>query len=136
MGNVFADITVTNEADIARFQDGHIAESEIRSVTLTAVVDTGATTLVIDEETFRKLGLTMVEPRMINLAGGGKIQGKITNAVNIYWKNRLATTHAVVLPGGKTLLGVVPLELMDLMVDPVNHELVGVNGDEAELMAM
>jgi len=136
MGNVYAEITVKNEADIARFHDGLIKESDIRSVTLTAVVDTGATTLVITEETFRALGLRMVEPRKINLAGGGTIDGKITSPVEIHWKNRIASSHAVVLPGGKTLLGVVPLELMDLIVDPVRRELVGANGEEAELMAM
>jgi len=57
--------------------------------------------------------------------------------------------NAVVLPEGKPLLGVIPLEFMDLMVepqpnpkgegsplDPVNRELVGVHGDHAVLMAM
>jgi hypothetical protein len=40
------------------------------------------------------------------------------------------------MPEGKPLLGVIPLEFMDLMVDPVNRELVGVHGDETILMAM
>jgi len=136
MGNVFADITVKNAMDFGRFQAGDIAESDVHSVTLTAVVDTGATSLVIDEDTFQKLGLSVMERRNINLAGGGKIEGKVTSPVNIQWKDRFASVNAIVLPGGKTLLGVIPLEFMDLIVDPVRQELVGANGDEAELMAM
>jgi len=136
MGNVFAEITVKNVKDMGRAQDGHITENNIRSVTLTAVVDTGATTLVIDEKTFNQLGLSVVEKRDINLAGGGRMECKVTDPVHIQWKNRFAVVNAVVLPEGKPLLGVIPLEFMDLMVDPVNRELVGVHGDNAVLMAM
>jgi len=136
MGNVFAEITVKNEVDIAFANAGHIAENKIRTVTLTAVVDTGATTLIIDEDTFKKLGLTVLDRRVINVAGGGKVEGKVTGPVRIQWKDRFASVGAVVLPGGKTLLGVIPLEFMDLMVDPVRQELVGANGDKPELMAL
>jgi len=136
MGTVYAEITVKNEFDVECARVGHIKENEVRSVTLNAVVDTGATTLVISEEVFRQLGLAVVRPRTINTAGGGTMQGKITSSVHIYCENRFASTYAVVLPAGQTLLGVVPLELMDLMVDPVHQKLVGVNGDEPQLMAM
>jgi len=136
MGNVFAEITVKNVKDMGLAQDGHIIENNVRSVTLTAIVDTGATTLVINEELFKQLGLSVVKTRNINLAGGEKTEGKVTDAVYIQWKDRFAVVNAVVLPGGKPLLGVIPLEFMDLMVDPVNLELVGVHGDQAELMAM
>jgi hypothetical protein len=35
----------------------------------------------------------------------------------------------VVLPEGDVLLGVIPLEFMDLVVDPVSEQLVGAHGD-------
>ncbi|MCL2138844.1 MAG: clan AA aspartic protease [Treponema sp.] len=136
MGNVFADITVKNAFDIALVNAGHINENNVRSVTLTAIVDTGATTLVINEEIFNQLGLDVVETRTINLAGGAKVECKVTSPVNIHWKNRFAAVSAVVLPEGKPLLGVIPLEFMDLIVDPIRRELVGAHGDEAVLMAM
>jgi clan AA aspartic protease len=136
MGNVFAEITVKNVMDMGLAQAGHITENNVRSATFTVVVDTGATTLVINEEIFKQLGLSVVETRDINLAGGGRIGCKVTDAVHIQWKNRFAVVNAVVLPGRKPLLGVIPLEFMDLIVDPVNRELVGVHGEHAELMAM
>jgi hypothetical protein len=42
------------------------------------------------------------------------------------------TCEAVVLPNAtEVLLGAIPLEGMDLMVDPVAEKLVGRHGDEA-----
>jgi clan AA aspartic protease len=136
MGNVFAEITVNNVEDIVRVRDGRITEDNVRTVTLNALVDTGATTLVINEEIFNQLGLSVVEERFINLAGGSRLKCKVTSPVNIHWKNRSAAVRAVVMPQGKPLLGVIPLEFMDLIVDPINLELVGANGDEAILLAM
>jgi clan AA aspartic protease len=136
MGNVFAEITVKNVGDIIKVKDGIIAEKDVRSVMMTAIVDTGATTLVINEEIFKQLGVSVMETRNINVAGGGKVLCKVTDPVHIYWKNRFASVNAVVMPEGKPLLGVIPLEFMDLIVDPIRQELVGANGDEALLMAM
>jgi len=136
MGNVFAEITVKNSGDITRLSDGQIAEKDVRSVTLTAIVDTGARTLVINEEIFKQLGLFVMETRYVNVAGGARVLCKVTEPVDIYWKNRFASVSAIVMPEGKPLLGLIPLEFMDLMVDPVNQELVGVHGDEQILMAM
>ena len=50
MGNVFAEITVKNALDVGLARAGQIAEQDVRTVTLTAIVDTGATTLVINED--------------------------------------------------------------------------------------
>jgi len=136
MGNVFAEITVKNAFDVGCVHAGQMPENNVRTVTLTALVDTGATTLVINEDIFNQLGLSVVETRYINLAGGARMKCKITSPVDIHWKDRYASASAVVLPEGRPLLGVIPLEFMDLIVDPVRQELVGANGDEALLMAM
>jgi clan AA aspartic protease len=136
MGNVFAEITLKNAVDATLAGNGQIAENDVRTVTLTAIVDTGASTLVINEDIFNKLGLDVVETRKINLAGGAKMEGKVTSPVSIQWKDRQVMINAMMLPGGSPLLGLLPLECMDLMVDPVRQELVGAHGDEPFLMAM
>jgi len=136
MGNVFAEITVKSVRDMGLAHAGHITENNVRSVALTAIVDTGATSLVINEEIFSQLGLSVVEKRYVKLAGGVRMECKVTDPVHIQWKDRFAVVNAVVLPEGQPLLGVIPLEFMDLMIDPVNRELIGVHGDHAELMAM
>jgi predicted aspartyl protease len=136
MGNVYAEITVTNTIDMAEARKGHIAEKDIRPVTMTALVDTGATTLVINEGLSRQLGLFITEERTANLASGIKGSCKITEPVQIQWKDRYANVSAVVFPEGSPLLGVIPLEFMDLIVDPVRQELVGAHGDQAVMMVM
>jgi hypothetical protein len=41
------------------------------------------------------------------------------------------------MPGSKKiLLGAIPLEDMDLMVDPVNQKLTGVHGDKIVALAL
>jgi clan AA aspartic protease len=136
MGTVHAEITLKNAGDVTDVRRGFIKEAEIRQTTVQAIVDTGATTLVINEEIFNKLGLTVERTRNINLAGGARMECKVTSPVSIHWKDRDATINAVMLPQGRPLLGVIPLEFMDLIVDPIRQELVGAHGDEVILMAM
>jgi clan AA aspartic protease len=136
MGSVYAEITVTNKMDIMKAKSGIIAEKDVRSVTMTVLVDTGATNLIINEEICLQLGLEIVGTRTANLAGGGKGFCKITESVEVQWKDRTATVDPIAFPDGKPLLGVIPLEILDLIVDPVRHELVGAHGDEVVLMAM
>jgi clan AA aspartic protease len=131
MGTVFAEITLKNGSDLVLAQNGHINDKDVRSLTVNALVDTGAITLVINEDICRKLGLVIESTRTAFLAGGAEASCKVTEPVRIYWKNRDATCRAWVLPGGdEALLGAIPLEEMDLAVDPVNKELYGVHGDE------
>ena len=132
MGSVHAKITLRNGADIVLARKGHIPEQNIRSFDVTALVDTGATTLVISEEMRKKLGLDFIGTRTVTLAGGSKASCGITEPVQICWKDRTSITSPWVMPEEEdTLLGVIPLEEMDLIVDPINQELVGAHGDKA-----
>ena len=130
MGDVLAEITLKNGGDLVRARDGHITEQNIRSVTVSALVDTGARTLVINENIRKKLGLTIVDEFSAILAEGTKPSCIVTEPVQIYWNGRSSSVQAWVLPNEEdVLLGVIPLEEMDLMVDPANRKLVGVHGD-------
>ena len=129
MGNVFAELTLKNGGDIVLAQKGHIMEQDVRSVTVNAVVDTGAVTLIINDDVCQKLGLAIEGTRTATLADGNKVNCKITEPVRICWKDRDVSCQAVVIPKGEILLGVIPLEFMDLIVDPVAEQLVGAHGD-------
>jgi predicted aspartyl protease len=95
------------------------------------VVDTGAWTLVINEETREKLGLRVEEPADTTVAGGIKVPSGITEYVEVRWKDRKTACEAVVLPGENDIrLGAYPLEGMDLMVHPKRQEVVGAHGDK------
>ena len=131
MGEVFAEITLKNGGDLVRARDGNIPEKDIRSVTVNAVVDTGAMTLVMGEKLREELGLAIVKTETSTLAGGSKSFCKITEPVEIHWNKRTSSVQACVFPNKKeVLLGVIPLEEMDLIVDPKNQKLIGAHGDE------
>ena len=137
MGNVYAEITIKNGGDVTNVGRGIVPAEDVRSITVTALVDTGATSIIIPEDMRQKLGLSVVGTRTANLAGGAKMECKITEPVLICWKDREVSCNAIALPGGKVvLLGVIPLEFMDLVVDTKRRELVPAHGDEILTLAM
>jgi clan AA aspartic protease len=131
MGMVRTEIILKNVYDEKKVDEGSIKPEAVRSVTVTAVADTGAMYLVINEELREKLGLSVIEKRMANTANGQRVQCNMTEPVFVYWKERRTSCSAAVIPGAKyILLGAIPLEGMDLMVNPVTQELEGAHGDE------
>jgi clan AA aspartic protease len=110
---------------------GYIKEPEIREMTLWAVADTGAETLIINETIQKNLGLKTESHRYSTLANGEAVSCKVAETVEVHWKNRSMTCRPWVLDGaGEVLLGAIPLEDMDLMVDPASQRLIGAHGDQ------
>jgi clan AA aspartic protease len=130
MGNVHAEITLKNIRDKIKAEEGYIKEFEIRQTTVQAVVDTGAMTLVINEQMRQQLGLGIVGAKQATLADNTKRTVQIAEAVEVHWKNRSMTGQPWVVNSGRIPLGAIPLENMDLMVDPAGQELIGAHGDE------
>jgi clan AA aspartic protease len=131
MGEVRTEITLVNIRDAGNAESGFIPETEVRRLTVNAVVDTGAWTLVINEETREKLGLRVKRTNETTLAGGGKVSSRMTEPVMVHWKDRETPCAAVVLPGEEdVLLGAYPLKGMDLTVNPKRQEVAGAHGDK------
>jgi clan AA aspartic protease len=131
-GIVYADITLKNEGDVTNVRRGLAKGSDIRQTTVTAMVDTGAATLVINEAIRQQLGLEIEKEYEATLADGSDQTYGLTETVLIQWKDRDMTCRAVVIPNAdKILLGAIPLEAMDLVVNPLKQELTGAHGDKA-----
>ena len=131
MGIVYADITLKNATDVGDSERGHISKKEIRQVAVTAMVDTGAATLVINDKLRRQLGLRIRGKKQATLANETKETVKLAGPVEVHWKNRDMVCRPWVISGnGEILLGAIPLEDMDLIVDPKRQELTGAHGDE------
>jgi clan AA aspartic protease len=129
MGIFMEQITLTNIKDDVRVEAGLL--KEIRKLTVEAMPDTGAWTLVINEEIRQKLGLTITETSKSTFADGKTNTYDITEGVEIRWKDRGTVLPALVVPEAKdVLLGALPLEAMDLIVDPVRGQLTGAHGDQ------
>ena len=131
MGTVFTEITLKNAADGIRVKDGRLKEHEIRQVTVNALVDTGAWTMVINEATREKLGLEADKTAPGILANGTESEYKLAGPLEVVWKNRSVICEAIVIPdANENLLGAIPLEAMDLTINPRKEEVVGAHGDQ------
>ena len=131
MGIVYTEITLKNAGDVIVARRSNEKETNIRQTTVQAVVDTGAATLVINEEVREELGLEVQDTYEAELADGSKQVYLYSEPVQIHWKNRKTIQQAVVVPSAsQILLGAIPLEAMDLIVNPAKLELTGAHGDE------
>ena len=131
MGLVRTEITLKNAEDIIKVGIGLMPEQEIRQVTVNALVDSGAWTMVINESTREKLGLEAERVAPGTLADGTKAQYKVIGPVEIAWKDRTYLGEALVVPNAdENLLGAIPLEALDLTINPRTEEVVGAHGDQ------
>ena len=131
MGLVYTEITLKNLYDIIGVRKGLMKDDEIRQLTVKALVDTGAWTLVINEAIREKLGLEVTHSMPGTLADGTRRMYNMASALEIWWKDRHLVMDAIVLPDAEdVLLGAIPLEAMDLTINPRTEQVVGAHGDE------
>jgi clan AA aspartic protease len=90
-----------------------------QQIEIDALVDTGATFMCVTEEIALQLGFdtTEVSTQVVTLADGHQRKVPKIAPIEIAFENRTYVTEAVVL-GNEPLLGVIPMEAMDLVVHP------------------
>jgi clan AA aspartic protease len=137
MGMVYTEITLKNVGDGIIARSGQIKPDNIRTATVTAIVDTGSMNLVIPEKLRQELGLEIRGEKTAHIANGQRVNCKVTDAVEVHWKDRDTIIPALVISGAEqVLMGAMALEGMDLMVNPVTQELVGIHGDKVEFLVL
>ena len=125
MGLVHAEIKLTNSGDLEVFKRGYIKEDEVRHETVTALVNSGAYMLTINENIKGQLELRVVDSAQAELADGSIKQVDIVGPVEIRFKNRRCSVDAAVMPGNaEVLLGAIPMEDMDVVILPKEQKLV------------
>lgn len=125
MGLVYADIELISGDDLVLHRHGHINENEVKRMNVSVLVDSGALMLAINEEIKTQLGLQQVDIRTAQLADGSRVELEVVGPVEVRFANRRSSVYALVLPGGaEPLLGVIPMEEMDVLVDPQRRRLV------------
>lgn len=90
-----------------------------------ALVDTGATTLALPKPLLEQLGLTKQYEKRAMMAGGVQTMN-VYEAARVEIMGRLATVDPIEVPeGNPVLVGQIPLEMMDWVVDLQGRKLVG-----------
>ena len=116
-------VQIWNATDLGLARRGLIGPDAVRHATIEALVDTGAVTMVIPEDVARALDLPLLEVRTVTLADGTRRQIPKVGELRIEILGRQMTCDAFVTPAGTTpLIGQIPLEDLDLIVDPGTRE--------------
>jgi clan AA aspartic protease len=125
MGLVHAEIQLINSDDLALSARGYLKEDAVRRMSVTALVDTGAYMLVVNENVRTQLDLRKVDEKEAVLADGTLRKVDVVGPVDVHFENRATTVRAMVVPGeAEVLLGAIPMEDMDVVVDPRRQRLI------------
>jgi clan AA aspartic protease len=125
MGLIYAEIELINSFDMLAHKKGLLPDNQIKKMKVKALVDTGAYMLSINEEIKIQLGLEVLDVQEAELADGSLRKVEIVGPVELRFENRRTTVDAAVLPNGaETLLGAIPMEDMDVLIDPKQQKLI------------
>lgn len=112
MGLVYQHIRLANAAN-----------PELEEIDANALVDSGAIDLCIPGLIARQLRLGKLEERMIMLADGRQEIVDYVGPIVVEVFGRKAFTGALVT-GNQVLLGAIPMESMDVLIDPRRQQLI------------
>lgn len=110
---------------------------DIKAIEAEALVDTGAVYLVIPDSIRAQLQLEELSEKEVELADGSHRRIPYVGPIEVHFKNRAAFVGAIVM-GDEVLLGAIPMEDMDLVLQPkkrladVNPESPGIASAKAK----
>jgi len=116
-------VLVENVTDRGKAEEGLITQEQVRRVEFDALVDTGATMMVLPADIAAALGAPIRDRHPARLADGRVCEvGRVTG-LRIEILGRDMTGDAFVVPAGAApLIGQVQLEVLDLLVDAKSQE--------------
>jgi predicted aspartyl protease len=133
MGRVLNEATIENLQDLWAAERGLAPADQVRRITVSdALVDTGATSLALPTRLIQQLGLSPSSQKRAT-STAGTVQVAIYSAVRLTIQGRFMSTDVMEVPdGAPALIGQIPLEMLDLVVDAQRGRLIGnpVHGDE------
>ena len=133
MGKVMTKLSLWNNTDLDMVDRGLIAREAVRMEEIDALVDTGATMLVLPIDVCERLGLTVLDTRKVRLADGSVREIPHVGGLRLSILGRQMVCDVLAMPVGTTpLIGQIPLEALDLIVDPKARE-VRVNPESPDM---
>ena len=124
MGRVIVKIKVTNYGDQIVRERG-LTKEKPRTAEVDTLVDTGATELALKSSVIKSLGLEPLETARVSTAAGPQ-RVRRYGAVKLELMGRYGIFDVAEVPERvPNLLGQVPLEVLDLVVDCKRQRLIG-----------
>lgn len=126
MGKVLVTAKLESLEDLFAVQQGLLTPDKVRTVEVTdALVDTGATGLMVPTRYISQLGLRPSRTRKA-MTAGGLITMTVFQAVRLTIQGRDCTVDVHEMPDNIPVsIGQIPLEALDWVVDPMGQRLIG-----------
>jgi predicted aspartyl protease len=126
MGRVLVTARIENLGDLFNVDQGIKRPEDVRFVEVTdALVDTGATMLSMPGRLIRQLGLKPVRTRRARTSAGS-VMVQVYGTARLTIQGRDCPTDVSELPDDcPVLIGQIPLEMLDFVVDPSGQKLIG-----------
>jgi predicted aspartyl protease len=126
MGRVLTEAMIENLKDLWAVEQGLRTADQARRVTICdALVDTGATLLSLPASLIHQLGLAQTSTKRVT-SSAGVTEPALYEAVRLTIQGRSCTMDVLGVPDGvPVLIGQIPLEHLDLVVDLRNRQLIG-----------
>jgi predicted aspartyl protease len=126
MGRVLTEAVIENPEDLWEVRRQMRSPEAVRRVAVPdALVDTGATLLSLPTSMIRELGLVQTGTKPV-IASSGPTEARMFSAVRLTIQNRSCTMDVLEVPDGvPVLIGQIPLEHLDLVVDLRARKLIG-----------
>jgi hypothetical protein len=126
MGRVLTEATIESLRDLWDAERGMIPAEQIRRVTVSdALVDSGATLLSLPTRLIRQLGLEE-RCRRLERSSTGVAEATLYDPVRLTIQGRDCTMDVMEVPDDTpVLIGQLPLEHLDFVVDMRSHSLIG-----------
>jgi predicted aspartyl protease len=126
MGKVLVSARIENVYDLHEARLGSRAPEAVRRVDVPdALADTGASTLSLPRRLVAQLGLTPLRTRQARTSAG-PVTLQVYGTVRLTIQDRDCTCDVVEIPADcPVLIGQIPLELLDYVIDPSGQRLIG-----------
>jgi predicted aspartyl protease len=126
MGKVAVTARLENLEDVYKAAHGSLPADQVRAVEVTdALIDTGATGLLVPRRLIAQLGLLPLRTRTARTIAGN-VEVSMYRAVRLTVQGRDCISDVGEVPDEfAVMIGQVPLELMDWVVDPKGQRLIG-----------
>jgi clan AA aspartic protease len=126
MGITYAEIELTNEDDLTLVRRGYLPSDRVRRVKVRAMVDSGSSLLSLPGSVQQQLGLEVLGEGDVELADGSvMVDLEVVGPVEVRFQNRRTLVEAIVVPNAtEVLLGAIPMQGMDVLIDPKHERLI------------
>jgi predicted aspartyl protease len=126
MGRVVTEVTFENLGDLWSAEKGLIPADQVRRIVVKdALVDTGATYLSMPTRLIHQLGLRKGDTRRIRTCSG-VIDSSLYGPVQFTIQDRNGRLDVMEMGDDvPVLIGQLPLELLDFVLDPQSRSLIG-----------